>query len=496
MNTAIADIQAAVMAASIGGGNFMQNADVTAEGVSFSNVLAAQKDIVNAAAGNVTANAAADAAAPEEIVLPAETVTVQMTSFEDIAKWLENADDGMLKGLKMLLETVISAMNGSSDGKERKTDLFAVIFDGSSSLADEDENMFLIGSEFMSQIGNVISAETVKDTADEQEGILVQFDKILKKLSGIKPAANDDDEDEITLGAADIIAAMMSVPAEVAEEYVLSDKPEAVEAAAEAMSCPKEIFAEERPEAVPEMEKLYADYTAEICEDVPAEVTLNSPQTVKMTFVSVKINNASDQIRSISGNVTEEDQQPAVNITAENIVPTAEVRYVPEDNAEIPEAEEIFPEAPSVRTQVIENIAEKAFDIKSENGTEELVMVLRPERLGQVAVKLIKENGAVSVLLSAQHPEVGRMMAEKAAELSGSLSDRNIEVKSVEVVEPSNAAEQMGLNFTGQGFERQHEYASGGNNTNYGGTVSADETEIPEETEDISIREAKLWTTA
>lgn len=185
MNMAIADIQAAVMAASMSGNNFMQSGDA-ADGVSFSDVLALQKGTVGGA--NIPAGTVTDAAETEEIILPEGAVMVQMTSFEDIAKWLDNADDGMLKGLKMLLETALKAMT-NSDGKERKTDLFAVLFDSSASLSDE--KMFLIGSEFMSQVGNVVLLETEADT--DPNDILAQLDSMLKKLGGTGDADDDDD---------------------------------------------------------------------------------------------------------------------------------------------------------------------------------------------------------------------------------------------------------------------------------------------------------------
>ena len=89
------------------------------------------------------------------------------------------------------------------------------------------------------------------------------------------------------------------------------------------------------------------------------------------------------------------------------------------------------------------------------------------------------------------------MMAERAAELSSSIESNDVEVKSVEVVNPGSAAAQMGLDFTNQGFSRRQEYSSEGNRSSYRGIQAIGEADEIEETENnIMIREAKLWTQA
>lgn len=130
-------------------------------------------------------------------------------------------------------------------------------------------------------------------------------------------------------------------------------------------------------------------------------------------------------------------------------------------------------------------------------------MVLKPENLGQVAIKLVKENGAVSVLLSAQYEEVGKLMAERAAHLGSSLQNKDVQVKDINVVDPSNAAEQMGLDFTNQGFSFMRNFGGSFSDSDGRGSYRADgidgieETDMVDMTENIEIiREARLWTTA
>ncbi len=152
----------------------------------------------------------------------------------------------------------------------------------------------------------------------------------------------------------------------------------------------------------------------------------------------------------------------------------------------------------SAEKQIGSRIEDEIFDFGDKDGTKELVLILRPKELGQVAVKLIKENGAVSVLLSAQYEEVGKMMTQRAAYLGSSLSNQNYEVKDVQVVEPGNAAEQMGLNFTDRGFSfARNESGQQNYRGSEGGYDNAPEIEeVNADNGEMRSWEAKLWTTA
>ncbi len=152
----------------------------------------------------------------------------------------------------------------------------------------------------------------------------------------------------------------------------------------------------------------------------------------------------------------------------------------------------------SVEKQIGSRIEDEIFDFGDKDGTKELVLILRPKELGQVAVKLIKENGAVSVLLSAQYEEVGKMMTQRAAYLGSSLSNQNYEVKDVQVVEPGNAAEQMGLNFTDRGFSfARNESGQQNYRSSDGGYDNTPEIEeVNADSGEMRSWEAKLWTTA
>ncbi|MDE6762654.1 MAG: flagellar hook-length control protein FliK, partial [Oscillospiraceae bacterium] len=259
-----------------------------------------------------------------------------------------------------------------------------------------------------------------------------------------------------------------------------------------------------------------------------------APETAaRAGFSALKINNASDQISNIGRKISSE----AAEEVTEQIVITentfAEVNADTESksgnsdskpDAEVAaagiQAETVFvrgeigtEEAPteldaktaiSVEDQVRDVVTDEISEFGDENGVKELVLILRPKELGQIAIKLVKEANTVSVIMSAQYEEVGKLMNQRAAYLGESLSDKNYDVKDVRIVEPGNAAEQMGLNLTDQGFSfaRNSGNPNGsesgrsyrGENDGYGEIDGIEE--INADRGDVRFREAKLWVTA
>ncbi|MGN0674128.1 MAG: flagellar hook-length control protein FliK [Oscillospiraceae bacterium] len=471
MNTVMFDLQAAVMAAeAYGNGGFNE---ISGDGTSFSEVLAAQtvqtdqKEMVSGDAEMQTEEA------------EAIEVTEANSVFADILKQIEDADDGIKKAMRLLLKTVIDAFKGSDDGTERKTDMFNILFDGNALFDGEDSGFFLTGAEIMSNAGIMLEAELSADkNADD---ILAELEKFVSAVFD----GEDNDTDENT--AADVLAAMLSVPAQDISYLTDEEKAEAVEGAVKILDAPKQAVVSEMPEKLPEMEKLYSELKAAVKQDVSE----STPNIIKVSFAALKINNAAEQVKFIGGTEEVVPELAAVGVQPD---------IVPESGVEIVETIDVTT-AGSVEFQITEAVTEKLADIKGDDGTEELVMILKPENLGQVAVKLVKENGAVTVMLSAQYDEVGKLMTERAAALGSSLESRNYEVKDVQIVAPGNAAEQMGLNFTNQGFgfmrqQGQDRDFSDGNGS-YRGIDAIDEAaETDAVSGDIKIREAKLWTTA
>lgn len=447
MNTVLFDLQAAVMVASVSSGNSSLT-EIPEDGSSFSDVLAAQKELVTDSAVNQAADSGeVDGAMPED---EAEQ------DYSAVLEAIENADENMKKALLNLLQTVLKAFRGSDDDKERATDLFALFSDGSAGMAEDEEDM-LLGCELLNQTGLMIEAElTEGKTADE---IIAELEDSIVKILG-------EDADETT--AAELMASLLGTPAGIADGNDLMS-------AADVLKAAKQAIIEINPDNAERMEQLFADIKG-----ISYSKTEDVPDIFRLNFTSVKINNASDQLAEIEN---------------DEINPELMTDVKPEIIADKPVITETTAE--SIQVQVTEVITEKLADMKTD-GVEELTMILKPENLGEVAVKLIKTNGAVTVLLTAQYDEVGKAMADRAAALTSSLQNQNYNVKEVLVVAAGNAAEQMGLDFTNQGFNfaqnRGGSQSSGDNYRGIDGIDGIEETEAVTGT--AKLKEAKLWTTA
>lgn len=448
LNTVLFDLQAAVMAASVSSGNSSLT-EIPEDGNSFSDVLAAQKELVTEGAVNQAAeNGEVDAAMPEE---EAEQ------DFSAVLEAIENADENMKKAMLKLLQTVLKAFRGADDDKERATDLFALFSDGSAGMAEDEEEDMLLSCELLNQTGMMIEAELTEGKAAEE--IIAELEDTIVKILG-------EDADETT--AAELMASLLGAPTGIADGNDLMS-------AADVLKSAKQAICEINPEDAEKMEQLFADIKG-----ISYNKTEEVPELFRLNFTTVKINNVSEQVAAI-GNDEEINPELMTDVKPEII---ADKPVITEKTAE------------SVQIQVTEVVTEKLSSMKSDNGTEELTMILKPENLGEVAVKIVKENGAVTVLLSAQYDEVGKTLTDRAALLSSSLQNQNYNVKEVLVVAAGNAAEQMGLDFTNQGFgfsrESNREQNSSGRAVS--GIDAIDETEAVEET--ATIKEAKLWTTA
>lgn len=532
-NTVMLGLQAAVAAAAADASAGMTS--VPEGGESFSAVLAAQtgqnvqtgseqevgenipvQDVQNVqtADGSLAAEGTGSVG---EMLFKAEDEDGSKSALDVILNILDSTeDDGALKGMKILAKAVLNAVMGESGGtRKKKTDLFSFMGEGYDVFAD-DYGLFLTGTELLSQIGIALKNDLMTAENNESENVLMPVidpdaeeeiispvDEIISKLDKIvkKLYSADDEADENT--AAEVLAAMLGIPAETDLDYVLTPvKEQAVESAAEVLTSAKEIVAEESPEDVPKMERLYSELTASVKSDKKPEAdqarqSYGVHEAFKISFAAVKINNAAEQLKAINGEL------PIGNETA---AAAALDPMTVQIGGSVPEAAETSVSVPAdpveIESQVTEKISERLFDMKEDNGTEELIMVLKPENLGQVAVKLVKENGAVSVLLSAQYDEVGKLMAERAANLGSSLQSRDIQVKDINVVDPSNAAEQMGLDFTNQGFSFMRNFGGGFSERDGRGSYRADgadgigEIDGEDMTENIEIiREERSWTT-
>lgn len=512
MDTAMIGLQTAVIAAAAGGGEIT---DIPVDGESFSSVLA------NTAAANVTGGAEGTVPAEDGGYAIPEQAAESGDMLTEAVKNIENLDEAIRNSLRMLLKRIIDSFKASQDGTERKTDMFAVIFVSGDELGDtlypEDiPDIDLLCAKILGKIGDALESKISEDNASD---VVKEIEDIVSAILG-----TDDDTDENA--AAEAVAAMLGVPAETLDDFTFAapeEKAEAVQNIAEAFKAPMEAVKETAPERLPDAERLYSEFAAEAAvktEEAPEAVT-----SAKAGFAAYRVNDAGEQVSTISEKAfdaadaaetvttetpkaetaetvvyretaaDEADGKPKLNGEAAAVAVQPASIFTERADAEIPVTETTAYEPADI--QVRETILEEISDMPENDGVKELVLILRPKELGQVAVKLTKENGVLSVILSAQYNEVGRMLADRAAQLGNSLQSGDVKVKSVDVVEPGNAAEQMGLNFTDRGFGfagNSGGTANGGGNGSYNGADGEDGA--AGETEEIEIiREARVWTT-
>ncbi len=469
MNAVMVELQAAVLAAGAGSSG---TGEIPEGAESFSDVLQAQKELAvgNDAVTQAVENGEVDAEMPDNEV---------NQEFSEILNAIENSDECIKESLMKLLETVLKAFRGADDDKSRKTDMFMMFSDGSAGMFSEDDEDMLLSVEILSQTGVLLEKELASGTdADELVAGLEDF--VIKALG-------KDSEDT---DAAEILSAMLGIPT----EQLAFAGSEEIENAVKMLTAPKESLSTELAEKA---EILFVDYkvtgTAVTEESGMAEM-------MKLSFQAVKINNASEQVETIAETEKETSEiSETADLTVENLtadVMATGVQTAPAEAVSEPVQLDAAT-ADSVEIQIREVVSEKLMSIESDNGTEELTMILKPENLGEVAVKLIKENGAVTVLISAQNDEVGKLMSDRAGLLGTSLRNQNFDVRDVRIVDASNAMEQMGLDFTNQGFGFMQNNSGNRNGSSYGRIDGIEATEETESTENNNkLKEAKLWATA
>ena len=212
------------------------------------------------------------------------------------------------------------------------------------------------------------------------------------------------------------------------------------------------------------------------------------------TYVSgLNITDAANQLDNINAANASEDTDVDEDISAQ-----FEFDFFNLQGLTVPDTKDTIALAKSdidsIQTQVTEQVSSKIIESAGKDGVSEMTIILKPERLGEVAVKIISDKGAVSIMLSAQHEAVGNAINERLNSLVDGLKGQNIEVKNVFVVNPSEAGSQMGLDFTNDGFNHRESDNEAYNDSDTSTEIIADDEagEISVES-DYMIREAKLW---
>lgn len=259
--------------------------------------------------------------------------------------------------------------------------------------------------------------------------------------------------------------------------------------------------------------------------------SISPVMTTGFSSAMLKINDASSQIDTIASNA-----EKFTVVEAAEVKPEAEAEAIPKAKSEAKASEKSVPDnAPaeavnsfnifnsseitipektdklndfytgSVERQITEQITAKIFEVSEKDGVSEMTIVLKPENLGEIAVKLTSEKGVVSILLSAQNEAVANTVNERISSLTEGLANKNIEIKDINVISSAEAGSQMGLDFTNQGFNRRQEQQTsetdaisrkGYLRSGIEGIEAEVSDRITDIHENIMNMEAKLWARA
>lgn len=432
----------------------------------------------------------------------------------ELAEDVSNADKSVIDAaVKMMLSVGNAAekfMYGTSDsssksGDGENTDVINILSnmikfvtsqDGEDFVSDEETGLALMLGDISAVLETGLSeGKSADEIADE-----------LKKL------ADGDDTDLSVL--ADAVVSMMEMMPVSTNEEIIDEIP--FEAAAKAASVTEVLSSDTTPvqkaetivsilenktgfNDLPSFESFQSELKLALYSDNGAENTATADASFAVlhkTAAFARINDVSAQIRVISNSDDNSAEQAAANIVLTAQPPVQTSIFA---DTEIPtDPVEVYKQlADFAVQQITQSVSETA-----QNGAvRELVVVLKPENLGEVAVKVTADNsGAVSIVLAASNEEVGKALAANSAALTESFAKQNVDVRNVNVVAPSEAASYMGLDFSNQSFNRQNGGASQSESTN-GGRISGiakadDEAESGVTAARKLLKEAKLWLTA
>lgn len=397
---------------------------------------------------------------------------------ESLSERIEETDGDVINAAVKLIQAVgkaVEALMGKSGVADDENDAMSVfeLFGGS-----DDEN------KLDDVIGIFDSISELLKTGSEDADM--STDDVVSELMDILKSDDDDDENTLADAVMSVLCTISGTEFSVDGDLTVADN------AAEKLSGI--------------IDTLSADVPADLKIQIVSDVLSGKTDDIQVKFAdfitkqdqfansmqqttAIRINNVSEQIKDIrpSGN----DDLPEENV----LLDRADVQADIQPTQVYKELSEI------VSRQVSQQIIEKLSDNSISDAVKELTVVLKPEGLGEVAVKLVTDGNTVSVVLSASNAEIGRAMSENASALTASLAKQNVEISSVNVVNPSEASSYMGLDFTNQGFNRKGDESdrgseNGGRNSS-GGIDKVGDISSADDVRALKLlKEAKLWLTA
>lgn len=397
---------------------------------------------------------------------------------ESLSERIEETDGDIINAAVKLIQAVgkaVEALMGKSGAADDENDAMSVfeLFGGS-----DDEN------KLDDVIGIFDSISELLKTGSEDADM--STDDVVSELMDILKSDDDDDENTLADAVMSVLCTISGTEFSVDGDLTVADN------AAEKLSGIIDTLSADVPADL--KIRLVSDVLSGKSDDIQvkfAEFITKQDQFANsmQQTTAIRINNVSEQIKGIRP--SENNDLPEENV----LLDRADVQADIQPTQVYKELSEI------VSRQVSQQIIEKLSDNSISDAVKELTVVLKPEGLGEVAVKLVTDGNTVSVVLSASNAEIGRAMSENASALTASLAKQNVEVSSVNVVNPSEASSYMGLDFTNQGFNRKGDESdrgseNGGRNSS-GGIDKVGDISSADDVRALKLlKEAKLWLTA
>lgn len=457
------------------------------------------REVLKAIGGNDTATPEMTAfiqtdTAEQPIVMP------ELSFDEKLDALLEKAEEFSPELAQIVKQVILEAVRVKDASNTDKTNSIDTILSG---LTDTQKAEV---KAFVRDILDLVKSGLDSTEADSGD-ILTAIGSVFERLKATSDTDDEQDSDTLADSAAEMLAAMVQI--------CCADNSEIVQTVGNMISGNAEI-----PEIVSYLEKsgVSDNIVRQLAETADKQVLSqekgktpfellsykadNAQMSVSAT-VSVKAVTVSDELKQLL-NQNSEQQDESENLSRNNaddfaaILPNA-VQQMDNPVQTVPTAQDDVPFT-QVSSQLVENLSAKLLEASQKDMTSEMKILLNPENLGEVAVKLVSENGSVSVMLSAANSEVAKMLSENLPALTAALQNQNVTVKDIAVIEPSDAASQMGFSFTSQnsGSERDN---NTDNHRRVNGVFSLDTNEI--DTEAVQSNEyennpkgAKLWATA
>ncbi len=397
---------------------------------------------------------------------------------ESFSEMIEETDGDVINAAVKLIQAVgkaVEALMGKSGVADDENDAMSVfeLFGGS-----DDEN------KLDDVIGIFDSISELLKTGSEDADM--STDDVVSELMDILKSDDDDDENTLADAVMSVLCTISGTEFSVDGDLTVADN------AAEKLSGIIDTLSADVPADL--KIRLVSDVLSGKSDDIQvkfAEFITKQDQFANsmQQTTAIRINNVSEQIKGIRP--SENNDLPEENV----LLDRADVQADIQPTQVYKELSEI------VSRQVSQQIIEKLSDNSISDAVKELTVVLKPEGLGEVAVKLVTDGNTVSVVLSASNAEIGRAMSENASALTASLAKQNVEISSVNVVNPSEASSYMGLDFTNQGFNRKGDESdrgseNGGRNSS-GGIDKVGDISSADDVRALKLlKEAKLWLTA